>query len=218
MPSGQFRKPAKPGHKWCTLCDVEKPYEDFNKNKNSTDGRASHCRPCRTAYNSEPSRLARQKERNAAYVLSEEQKRRRLEQSKAPHRAAKHRARMKERYHKDPSFRLRQRVANSIRKAMKGATKTSRTFDLLPYTPDELRAHLESLFVPGMTWENYGSAWHIDHHCPQYLFDMTIKDQVLMCWDLTNLRPLWKHLNLAKSFDHDYELPENWQDIPDYAK
>lgn len=26
-----------------------------------------------------------------------------------------------------------------------------------------LRAHIEAQFVEGMTWDNYGKGWHIDH-------------------------------------------------------
>lgn len=89
---------------------------------------------------------------------------------------------------------------------------------MLPYTPSDLKVHLEALFVPGMTWNNYGKAWHIDHIVPQSLFDMTNPVEIAKCWDLTNLMPLWKHLNLMKRDIPLFELPDNWQEIPDYAK
>ena len=75
-----------------------------------------------------------------------------------------------------------------------------KTFDMLPYTIDELMTHLESLFKPGMTWENQGQ-WHIDHITPDSWFsyssmdDQGFKDS----WALSNLQPLWAIDNLRKS-------------------
>ena len=41
--------------------------------------------------------------------------------------------------------------------------KTSKTFDLLGCNITQFIKHLESQFKPGMTWENYGKVWHVDH-------------------------------------------------------
>jgi hypothetical protein len=71
---------------------------------------------------------------------------------------------------------------------------------LVGYTVHDLMNHLESLFLPGMTWENYGE-WHIDHVIPQSWFqyenldDQSFKD----CWALENLQPLWAKDNWAKA-------------------
>ena len=45
--------------------------------------------------------------------------------------------------------------------------KSSSTWKKLPYTPEELRKHLEKQFDENMNWENYGIYWHIDHIYPQ---------------------------------------------------
>lgn len=72
-------------------------------------------------------------------------------------------------------------------------------FDLVGFTPTELFSHLQSLFKPGMTWENYGK-WHIDHKKPDSLFSYnTVYDQEFKdCWSLNNLQPLWAKDNLSK--------------------
>lgn len=61
----------------------------------------------------------------------------------------------------------------------------------------ELRAHLETRFLPGMTWENYG-AWHIDHVRPLASFDLTDRAQLLQACHYTNLQPLWARDNRSK--------------------
>lgn len=80
-----------------------------------------------------------------------------------------------------------------------GLMKEDRTFEELGYTPDELRVHLESLFQPGMTWENHGKGpgkWHVDHIRPIVSFPAGTPPSEINA--LSNLRPLWEHENLSK--------------------
>jgi hypothetical protein len=62
---------------------------------------------------------------------------------------------------------------------------------------EELRLHLESQFVAGMTWANYGE-WHVDHIRPCAMFDLTQDAQQRECFNWSNLRPLWGVENLRK--------------------
>lgn len=80
-----------------------------------------------------------------------------------------------------------------------GLAKESRTFEELGYTPDELQAHLEQLFQPGMTWENHGKGpgkWHVDHIRPIVSFPAGTLPAIINA--LSNLRPLWASENLSK--------------------
>lgn len=68
-------------------------------------------------------------------------------------------------------------------------------------TIEELKAHLESLFKPGMTWDNWGhtgDVWHLDHIIPLASFDLTDPEQVKLACHYTNLQPLWATENLQK--------------------
>lgn len=97
----------------------------------------------------------------------------------------------------DPKYRLTQAVRGRISKCMKGHEGSLRH---LPYTRDELREHIERQFTKGMTWENYGSFWHVDHIIPVSSFNITGPDcdDFKACWALTNLRPLKAEENLSK--------------------
>jgi len=103
-------------------------------------------------------------------------------------------------WHGAPRQRLRHNIANQIRMRLSKRllVKTKKTFEMLAFTLDELVTHIESLFSPGMTWDNYGQ-WHIDHVIPDKSFDYSDKDQFAKCWALTNLQPLWAHDNLVKN-------------------
>lgn len=73
--------------------------------------------------------------------------------------------------------------------------KSSSTLEILGYSSDDLKIHIESLFKEGMTWDNYGE-WHIDHIKPVSLFDNT--EEVTVVNSLKNLQPLWAFENLSK--------------------
>ncbi|MFN3585184.1 hypothetical protein [Phenylobacterium sp.] len=74
-----------------------------------------------------------------------------------------------------------------------------RTFEALGYSVEELVAHIERQFLPGMGWKNVNE-WHIDHIRPLSSFDIReLGDaEFRAAWALTNLRPIWSALNLAK--------------------
>jgi hypothetical protein len=70
---------------------------------------------------------------------------------------------------------------------------------IVGYSASTLINHLESLFQPGMTWENYGQ-WHVDHIRPvsSFEYDSFNHPQFKECWDLSNLQPLWASDNMSK--------------------
>jgi|ERR1039458_10022071 hypothetical protein len=97
---------------------------------------------------------------------------------------------------------LSSRIHKAITRNGNGARKAARTMELIGCTIAEVRAHLESKFLPGMTWENCGrNGWHIDHHKPCKRFDLTDPDQQRLCFHFKNLKPLWEADNISKS-DH----------------
>jgi hypothetical protein len=77
-----------------------------------------------------------------------------------------------------------------------GKTKQDHTVNLLGYTAEDLKQHLEKLFRDGMSWENYGE-WHIDHIKPISSFDKDADPKVIN--SLENLQPLWALENYVKS-------------------
>lgn len=72
------------------------------------------------------------------------------------------------------------------------------------YEPIKFKEHIESLFKPGMSWENYGE-WELDHIRPTLLFRFeSVNDQEFKkCFALENLQPLWKRENLLKGKKYD---------------
>jgi len=113
------------------------------------------------------------------------------------------RLQQRKRRREDPAYRLRCNVSRDINRALKSqnATKTHPTWSKLPYTPQQLKNHLESQFTPHMSWTNYGKTWEVDHIHPQSLlpYSTTDDDNFQKCWALNNLQPLTIKDNRSKS-------------------
>lgn len=92
-------------------------------------------------------------------------------------------------------YKLRATVRNSFRRIKQ--QKPTNTEKLLGCTWEEAKAHIESLFKEGMTWENYGTwGWHVDHIKPVSSFG---PNELHKMNHITNLQPLWREENIAKS-------------------
>ena len=107
----------------------------------------------------------------------------------------------KDRKDNDPFYKLCCYTRTAVYTCLKerSVDKYSNTFDILPYTLEELISHLENNFTEGMTWENYGE-WHVDHIKPMasFTFDSVDDESFNECWSLSNLQPLWAKDNLSK--------------------
>jgi hypothetical protein len=101
---------------------------------------------------------------------------------------------------------LRSRVGKAVKKQY--AEKAGKTMDLTGCTVMQLLNHLESQFLPGMTWDNYGrKGWHIDHIIPCAAFDLSREDHQRKCFHYANLRPAWSHHNEGRGSRIEGELP-----------
>lgn len=100
-----------------------------------------------------------------------------------------------------PKVRLSHNVSSCILHSLKRGGKGHRHWEeLVGYTLDQLRKHLEKQFTEGMSWENYGE-WHVDHIIPVKAFNYETPEDIdfKRCWCLKNLRPLWAKENQSKN-------------------
>lgn len=100
---------------------------------------------------------------------------------------------------KDPNQRLRFYLRKRLRHAAKGGKRYSLPIaEIIGCSPAELRAKLETKFLPWMNWENYGKAWHIDHEIPCRAFNLLDPEQAKKCFHHTNLKPMEAGENIRK--------------------
>lgn len=102
-----------------------------------------------------------------------------------------------ERRARNPIVRLANSMRRSIRRYLDAGQKGEMSsFEIIGCSKDDLRKHLESNFRRGMTWQNYGSYWHIDHIVP--LISAKSPEEVKRLCHWTNLQPLTAFENISK--------------------
>ena len=107
--------------------------------------------------------------------------------------------RRRKRYSEDALVRLNICLTNTIGKMLHGARQTSRS--LYAHTEfesaEDLAEHLEPLLLDGMTFQNYGSVWHVDHRVAKCWYSNSTED-IRRCWSKANLAPMFAHENMSK--------------------
>lgn len=88
----------------------------------------------------------------------------------------------------------------AVRLALRGAKRGRRWESLVGYTVNDLMGTLKNDFRDGMTWENHGALWHIDHIIPlaKFKYDAPEDPEFKRAWALNNLQPLLVSENLKK--------------------
>ena len=99
-----------------------------------------------------------------------------------------------------PKGKLNRSIKGEIWRCLKGSKAGRHWEDLVGYNLDQLKKHLEKQFNLDMTWENYGSYWHVDHKVPIAVFNFEKPEDIdfHLCWSLKNLQPLESKKNLSK--------------------
>lgn len=102
---------------------------------------------------------------------------------------------------RDPQFVLMARLRTRTYMALQtqGSRKFSKTKEMLGCDIPTFRKWIGSQFQPGMTWDNYGKFWELDHKKPCSYFDLTDPEQQKICFHFTNFQPLTVIDNRKKS-------------------
>lgn len=90
-------------------------------------------------------------------------------------------------------MRVRCRFGHAMKR--KGWGKESPMQSIVGCSWEELKAHLESKFLPGMSWDNR-SLWEIDHIIP--CATAKTEEEMEKLFHFSNLQPLWRSDNLKK--------------------
>lgn len=106
----------------------------------------------------------------------------------------------------DEEFRLLHNCRNRVYKVLKQNTKSDNTMKLLGCSIKFLWNHLEKQFQPGMTRENYGPVWHVDHIRPCSIFDLSDPREQRRCFNWRNLQPMFEIENLQKSNSYKFDI------------
>lgn len=200
----------------CTACRLEKDDECFFRNAGRRGGRQARCKACDKARGQSVDRkryrdrryrdpvirakvIAYQAERRQDPVYIEREAERHREYRRNEEWVQRKSERELNRKWSDVQVRLAVNLRVRLCQAIKRDSKAGSAVRDLGCSIDELRVHLEALFQPGMTWDNWGRhGWHIDHVRPLSSFDLSDPEQARRACHFSNLQPLWADANLRK--------------------
>lgn len=171
--------------KKCIKCNSIKPLIDFSGDKSKKDGLLSICKPCMRSY-------SKNRRIKNGWVKKEK-----TIKDKKKYQSEYRKNKMKN----DPVFKLkcntRSLLYNAFNRACKGKYKKSiNTENMLCCSMDFFIQYIESKFLEGMSFNNYG-LWHLDHIKP--ISDCNNFDEIVKYNHYTNFQPLWAKDNIVKS-------------------
>jgi hypothetical protein len=196
--------------KICSKCKIEKTISEFYRDTNKKAGIKPYCKVCSNLYTSiwksknkektkdtkkktyEKNRDYYKKKSNEYYYLNKEKIRERLQNNKQERYA-----RLKFYRYSNSGVRIQRSISSALSKMINKTQTTSMYLNKFGYSIEELKSHLENKFKEGMSFDNYGE-WHIDHITPKSWFNCENEDELINCWSLENLQPLWAEENCSK--------------------
>jgi hypothetical protein len=199
--------------KVCSKCGEEKDISRFHKKRRSRDGLDARCKTCATAAYGRAQSEYYKKNKDAITEYKKrwaEENKERIQAKKRDY-CKKNKERINQYQRKKREEDVNYRLANCLRArlgaALWGRQKVGSAVRDLGCTVEFLKQYLESRFLLGMSWDNYGKGagkWNIDHVRPLSRFDLTDRKQFLELCHFSNLQPLWQPDNYKKS----NKLPE----------
>lgn len=174
----------------CSRCGELKTIDEFYVKRASKKGHCSQCKICCAFVRRKNSHLRRP-------LVNERQRQWRMRNYDRL-RAIEVERDLKRR--NTPLGKIKNHMLARIWQSLNGSMGGQRWVNLVGYTAEELKKHLEKQFTKEMSWENHGTYWEIDHIKPiaNFNFKTPKDDDFKKCWALTNLQPLTRSENRRK--------------------
>jgi hypothetical protein len=209
--------------KTCCKCKKEQPNENFGKLKSSKDGLRYDCKDCRKEYRNLNKEHIKTKnktyyEMNKDNLLDKNRKYREdnivsINAQRMEYRAnnkerikmrnkeylPKRKQQIKVRRQVDKGFQLKELLKTRMHKALKSNYQSKTVETYINCNVKCLKQWLEFQFDDKMNWGNLGTYWEVDHILPIARFDLNKKSEQDICFNWTNLQPLFKTENKFKS-------------------
>jgi len=177
----------------CPRCGCEYTLERFRFQKNGT--RYSYCITCKNEAQREwcdanPEKVSAT---NRAQYKKPGEKEKRL---------AYNQGYRKTRAAEDPEFKIGLVLKRHFQRDLRYKVNRQERIRLTGCSMWFLSEWLAAQFRPGMSWENYGTVWHIDHKKPRKSFNLLDAKEQHDCYHYSNLQPLFALENLKKGAKH----------------
>jgi hypothetical protein len=200
---------SKDGLKKCTVCLEIKPFDEFGKHKKSRFGLTWNCRSCKSKqdkeYRDNPIRRRELLDKKSEYYHK-------VKNDEWFKNYQKNRVRDYKKETSSLKSNPTRLIKSKLRKITCGAfarrnkdwvKKGTKTENLLGADFFVVKEFIERQFLSGMTWDNYGIEWNIDHVIPLDAAGDDVEMINRLCF-YQNLSPAWVKVNYSKGF----KIPE----------
>ena len=193
------------GKKWCNRCQSIKLLDEFpNKKNNKIDGKSVFCKECKAKTDKEYRENPKYKEiqllkKKEYYIRTKDTDRHKANQLRSKEKRdykVEYKRTMSDEFKRFKS-RIRGRVNAYFKINKDWVKKDTKTIELLGADYFVVKEFIERQFLRGMTWDNYGTEWHIDHVIPLDAADKDYEKVKRLCY-YQNLSPMWGNDNLKK--------------------
>jgi hypothetical protein len=215
----------------CTICNKEKKLSDFSIHKGTSSGFYSWCLVCSRKKDNNRKKIRKDyieidiKNCNQcntiktvlknfskkigtrdgySNICKDCDKKYRKSVAKELYQKKKHKLVTNIQYKLSENIRARLRILLGNIKIKKPKTEK-----LIDCNLDDFTKHLNKLFYKDISFDNYGTTWHLDHIIPCDWFNLTEIDQLKACTHYTNLQPLLINDNSVKSNRLDWIHPKS---------
>jgi hypothetical protein len=191
--------------KICNKCNQEKEMNDFYLSKSCKDKKMKICKLCFNIanfdYNKEYKKTYKKnKEYIKEYNKKWRQKNKGYDKKWYNNNKDKINQYQKNKKLNNTLYKLSANIRTRISQSLSGYSKSKSTLDILGVKNFEyFKQHIESQFIEGMTWDNYGygkDKWVIDHRIP--LVSAKTEQEIYSLNHHSNLQPMWWYENMIK--------------------
>lgn len=85
-------------------------------------------------------------------------------------------------------------------------TPSKEIVSLLGIHKDGFIDHINKYLIAGMTKENFGMEWGLDHIVPVELFDLSDDSDLSLCYNFNNIMPMYNSDNRVKGASVHFSL------------
>ena len=223
-------------NKVCNTCNIELPPTCFTKSYGNKDGLSGKCSSCRKLKSKKyydnnkhkintksKIRYEKNKEKiNQRAKLYRELNASKINEARKEYRRSERAKLIRKQWEaKNPHIKLmknlRSRHNDFFRYNIKQGLDYSTT-KALGCTPQEFQEYLIANFSEGMTMENHGIVWEIDHTFPLAKVDKNNPEEIMLATHFLNLKPMYKEENMKKSDKITIDKEQHFNMIREYIK
>jgi hypothetical protein len=106
----------------------------------------------------------------------------------------------------DMKYNEKKRLQIALRRLYTGQAPSKEILNLIGTGKDIFVNHINTYRISGMTDENFGKEWSLDHVVPVDVFDVSDEQQLKLCYNYHNIMPMFLNDNRIKGASSHFSV------------